>query len=82
MAETVAVKVLFFGKARELVSLKTSELVVAKNVTKERLTTKLEEKFPELFSLRGCFILALNEEYVETELLTLSSGFCFIISVN
>jgi|LakMenEpi03Aug12_release.lakeMendotaPanAssembly.Ray.scaffolds.fasta_scaffold3480669_1 molybdopterin converting factor small subunit len=66
MDEKVNIKVLFFGKARELVKVSSSEVVLPINLPKDKIVFHLESKFPELCQLRGCYVLALNEEYLET----------------
>ena len=76
MDERVNVKVLFFGKARELVKVSSSEIVLPINLSKEKIVLCLESKFPELCQLGGCYVLARNEEYLETiGTFNLSSGF-------
>jgi len=77
MAERTTVKVLFFGKSRELVSCSTSEIVLPNHLNVEKIISNLEAKFPELLRLEGCYVLALNEEYldlVSSQTIHLSSG--------
>ena len=64
MEGEVVVRVLFFAKARELVKASTSEVPVPSVTTIPDLARALELKFPELIGLKGCFALALNEEFL------------------
>ena len=63
MDETATVKVLFFGKARELLSLSSSEIVLPNHLHVEKIILNLESKFAGLRRLEGCYVLALNQEY-------------------
>ena len=75
MGEAVTVKILFFGKARELVKLSSSEVVLQSTFSKDQIVSCLESKFEGLIQLRGCYVLAVNEEYLTaSESLQLSSG--------
>jgi len=77
MEEKVFVKVLFFGKARELVKTPSQEIGFGKGqfLSTEKIVSILESKFPELEHLRGCYVLALNEDYLATTAnISLASG--------
>ncbi len=77
MDETAIVKVLFFGKARELVTHSSSEIVLPTHLHAEKIILKLEAKFSELKGLEGCYVLALNEEYLNlssVQIVHLSTG--------
>jgi len=72
----VTVRILFFGKARELISLTSSELVLPCSISKEDLFSSVESRFPVLRQLNGCFVLALDQEYLErdsSEVVSISS---------
>ena len=82
MDETATVKVLFFGKARELVSLSSSEIVLPNHLHVEKIILNLEAKFTELLRLERCYVLALNEEYLDlasSQTVHLSSGSCSLL---
>lgn len=79
VAESVEIEVLFFAKAREAVGKSSSPLKVARRhlYNSGDLLVTLENAFPELVSLKRSFILALNEQYLDTsssEPVTLSSS--------
>ncbi len=72
----VTVQILFFGKARELVSLSSSDLILPCSISKENLFSSVESRFPVLKQLSGCFVLALDQDYLErdsSELVNISS---------
>ncbi|OMO77500.1 ThiamineS/Molybdopterin converting factor subunit 1 [Corchorus olitorius] len=62
-ASSVQIKVLFFAKARDITGLPELPLVVSPGSTTEDCLNKLVAKFPNLQDIRGCIVLALNEEY-------------------
>ena len=64
MEGQVLVKILFFGKSRDLVKASVQEVHIRSVSATHELAQALEETFPELVCLRGCFALALNEEYL------------------
>ncbi|KAF9595424.1 hypothetical protein IFM89_000342 [Coptis chinensis] len=59
----VKIKVLFFAKARDLTGLPELFLQVPSDSTAQDCLNQLFIKFPGLEELRGCMVLALNEEY-------------------
>ncbi len=61
----VEVEVLFFAKARELASAARARLCLPRRLTGWQCQKALEEAFPGLRALRGGYVLALNEEYVD-----------------
>lgn len=64
--EIARVRVLFFAKARELAGIKESELVLPKILSSGELKERLVRDY-RLESIRDVFILALNEEFVESD---------------
>ena len=78
MGEAVTVKILFFGIARELVKLSSAEVVLQSTFSKDQIISCLESKFEDLIQLRGCYVLAVNEEYLTaTDSPQLASGSVF-----
>jgi len=71
MAE-VEITVVFFAKARELTKVSSCTLKVAPSISVENFTKQLLQKYSALEKLGGAFVLALNEEYIESENLQLS----------
>ncbi|XP_022256299.1 molybdopterin synthase sulfur carrier subunit-like [Limulus polyphemus] len=66
MSSGVKVKLLFFAKARELVGVTETGLVVPNGLyTQKKLLSIIVETFPVLCSIQGNFIVALNEECMD-----------------
>jgi molybdopterin converting factor small subunit len=62
---TAIVEILFFGKARELLNLSSSQIKLPCSTTKAEIFSSVESSFPELRQLSGCFVLALDQDYLE-----------------
>lgn len=62
----VCVKVIFFAKARELTGVRQSEILVAPDISCDKLKDKIVQEF-KLDIIRNSLILAINEQYVESD---------------
>eukprot|EP00094_Tigriopus_californicus_P009607 TCALIF_09262-PA protein Name:"Similar to VP15 Molybdopterin synthase sulfur carrier subunit (Zea mays)" AED:0.46 eAED:0.46 QI:0/-1/0/1/-1/1/1/0/85 len=72
---SVSIKVLLFAKARELAGTHELTLNVVPNLSASDLVTQIEAQCPDLAILRGSFVLALNQDYVDhNQVLDLKSG--------
>ncbi|KAL6268941.1 hypothetical protein ACE6H2_025852 [Prunus campanulata] len=60
---SVKIKVMFFARARDLTGLSEMTLEVSTGSSADDCLNKLIAMFPGLTELRGCMVLALNEEY-------------------
>lgn len=74
--EKVLVQLLFFAKAKELVGKSCDSIALPTNSTLKTLIDCLVEHYPPLQSVRGSFIIALNQTYISSneEVVTLKAG--------
>lgn len=69
------IRILFFAKARELISASSSILKVPSvPLSTSDLYLLIEESYPLLKVLERKFVLALNESYIENEIIELKIG--------
>lgn len=73
MAE-VEIEVIFFAKARELVGRSSAKLYIQQHTTIQQIKSKLIQNFPNLEQLGDAYMLALNESYLESEVVHLSQN--------
>jgi len=67
MSDTIKAKVLFFAKSRELADTSESTVDLPGKSTFKEIQRLLLTAYPRLNELNGCFVLALNEEYISEE---------------
>ena len=60
---TLRVKVLFFGRVRELVGLSEESLEVAKATTLHDLFQTYVERFPQISGFRSSLVASRNQEF-------------------
>ncbi|XP_019057631.1 PREDICTED: molybdopterin synthase sulfur carrier subunit [Tarenaya hassleriana] len=62
-SSSVQIKVLFFARAREIAGVPDITMKVRTGSTARNCMDELVAKYPSLEDIRGCVVLALNEEY-------------------
>jgi len=65
---TISVRVLFFGSAKDITGTSSIELSMHSPATLADATTNLIQKFPELKRFGRSLLFAVNQEYAEPEL--------------
>ncbi|XP_047325760.1 molybdopterin synthase sulfur carrier subunit [Impatiens glandulifera] len=65
----IEIKVLFFARARDIVGKADMRLEMQQGSTAKDCINKIIGEFPSLEDLRGCMVLALNEEYAHESVL-------------
>ncbi len=75
MEDKVTVRVLFFAKARELLDRPRAFVSFPIQLRRGVAVQCLESAFPDLCQLKGSFMIAVNEEYLEENAdITVSEG--------
>ncbi|CAF0764639.1 unnamed protein product [Brachionus calyciflorus] len=74
--DSISIKVLFFGKARDLVGVGQKDVdILHSNLKANEFLEIIISKFPRLEEIKSSTKLSLNEEYVEmNDVLSLKSG--------
>lgn len=67
MSDSCKLSVYFFAQSRELAGTSNSSLILPQKADPQTIRSKLLEAFPRLKELKNCFVLALNEEYLEDQ---------------
>lgn len=68
-SEQVEVTVLFFAKSRELTEQRSAQIFLHKQVTGKDLVSSIVKKFPSLSVIQDSLVIAVNQNYVERDLL-------------
>jgi len=63
MAATVRVKVLFFGRLRELIGLAEESPELPEGATLAQVFERYAERFPKLAGFRGSMVVSRNQEF-------------------
>ena len=62
-ASTVQVRVLFFGRLRELIGMAEESGELPKDTTLAELFDRYAERFPKLRGFRGSMVVSQNQEF-------------------
>ena len=63
LARTVRVKVLFFGRLRELIGLAEEAPELPEGATLAQVFERYAERFPKLAGFRGSMVVSRNQEF-------------------
>ena len=72
------IKILFFGITKDITNNSNLELEFSENKDINYLVGLLEERYPEFLSVNG-FSVAVNEEYVERDIILKNNDIVAII---
>ena len=72
------IKILFFGMVKDITNKSSVELKFDKNEDVNYLVSLLEKKYPKLLSIND-FSVAVNEEYVERDIVLKNNDIVAII---
>jgi len=61
MGDDIEIRILFFGKARELVRKPFANIKVPASCSALELFETVSNRIPELDNIQNCYILALNQ---------------------
>ncbi len=67
VSDCVPIKVLFFAKARELAGTSDARVELPRSLSGHQCRQRIEEAFPALSALKGGYVLAVNEQYVDLQ---------------
>ena len=73
----ITLSIYFFASSREFVGTNKSTIKLSKSITANKVKEEILKQFPILEKLNSCFVLSLNEEYIDfdsEELLNLKIG--------
>lgn len=65
--EFVEVNILFFAKSRDLVGVPKARVKVHSSLSTSQLRQEIVSHFPSLKSIENNFLIALNEEYLDSD---------------
>jgi len=63
----ITISIYFFASSREYVGTNQSTIKLSKSITANKIRKEVIEQFPTLEKLNNCFVLSLNEEYIESD---------------
>jgi len=73
----IIISIYFFASSREYVGTNQSTIKLSKTISANKVREEVVKQFPILEKLNSCFVLSLNEEYIDSdsqELLNLKSS--------